>query len=173
MKDALCLSLILFFLYLFGSCCQRTLTCSSMKNIVDALTLFHYHFQDASLPPPFHRSYSIRVDSNQVQVWVYSYGDTLASEVYPLPDRALERIGEALLKNNISKHKKAKKMRTGTGGVGHEIKYASAVDSTTFSAKRYVCGGDYEGDLKGEVKQFLEDIAFLTPALDSLIKSTQ
>jgi hypothetical protein len=36
-----------------------------------------------------------------------------------------------------------------------------------------VCGGDYEGDLKGDVKQFLKDIAFLTPELDSLIRSTE
>ncbi|MGH1339591.1 MAG: hypothetical protein ACRBFS_25965 [Aureispira sp.] len=144
-----------------------------MKNVFDALTLFHYHFQDASVPPPYHRSYTIRADSNQVQIWVYCYGDTLASEVYPLPDSALQRVGGALLKNGIAQHKKKKTLKGCTGGVGHEIMYASTINSTTFSANRYVCGGGYEGDLKGDVNQFLEDIAFLTPALDSLIKSTK
>lgn len=144
-----------------------------MKSVFDALTLFHYHFQDASVPPPYHRSYTIRADTNQVQVWVYSYGDTLASQTYPLPDSALQRVGQALLKNKIQQHKKKKTLEGCTGGVGHEIMYASSVDSTTFSASRYVCGGDYSGDLKGDVSQFLKDIAFLTPELDSLIKSTQ
>lgn len=171
MKRVFFLSLLLF-LFLQG-CCQYTLFRTTMRDIFDTLTLFHYHFQDASVPPPFHRSYTIRADTNQVQIWVYSYGDTLATGTYPLPENALQRVGQALLKNGISQHKKKKTLEGCTGGVGHEIKYLSQRDSTAFSASRYVCGGDYEGDLKGDVKQFLKDIAFLTPELDSLIQSTE
>jgi hypothetical protein len=164
---------VLLLILLLGACRPPALTSCMMKDVLNALTLFHYHFQDASVPPPSHRSYSIRVDSNHVQVWVYRYGDTLATETYPLPDSALQRIGQALLDNGIKKHKIKKKIKDCTGGVGHEINYASKVDSSTFSASRYVCGGAYEGDLKGDVDQFLKDIAFLTPALKSLIESTQ
>ncbi len=144
-----------------------------MKAVLESLTSFQYHFQDASVPPPFHRSYSIRADTNNVQVTVHRYGDTLATATYPLPDSALQRIGQAIWDNGIQQHKKKKTLEGCTGGVGHEIAYTAQVDSATFSARRYVCGGSYEGDLKGEVDQFLKDIAFLVPELDSLIKSTR
>lgn len=173
MRKALCVPLLIVFLLLLESCCQRSLTCCSMKTIFDALTSFHYHFRDSSVPPPYHRSYSINADSNGVQIVVLCYGDTLADQTYPSPDSALQRVGQALLNNKIRWHKEKKSDKSCVGGVGHTIKYTSAVDSTSFSAYRSVCGGDYEGELGGDLSQFLQDIAFLTPELDSLIKSTR
>lgn len=162
----------LFLIFLLESCGCHVLTRSSTKNVFGNLTFFHYYFQDAPVSPAYHRSYSIHIDTDKVQVWVYGSGDTLTNQVYASPDSALHHIGQALLVNGIRQHKRKKSLKSCAGGIGHRIIYGSHVD-TTFSAGRYVCGGDYGGNLKGNIDQLLQDIAFLTPQLDSLIETTR
>ena len=44
-----------------------------------------YHFQDASVPPEYHRSYTVIVDKDRLTITVDSYGDILIAVFYRDP----------------------------------------------------------------------------------------
>ncbi len=61
-----------------------------------------YSFQDASVPPEYHRSYSITINKNQAAIEVDSYGDILAKDEFQFSEGQFEdlisTINEAQLK---------------------------------------------------------------------------
>ena len=46
----------------------------------EKVTKIVYHFQDSSVPPPYHRSYDITITPNHIKTVVDSYGDIIAEE---------------------------------------------------------------------------------------------
>ena len=79
-------------------------SCSSSNSLVlDAANPIEieYEFNDASVPPEYHRSYVINVTETEVHVTVDSYEDVLADEKYTLSnttfDALIETINEAIL----------------------------------------------------------------------------
>lgn len=51
-----------------------------------------YRFNDASIPPEYHRSYTLLVDRNQATITVDSYGDLLFEETVPVSDAAWQAL---------------------------------------------------------------------------------
>jgi hypothetical protein len=54
-----------------------------------------YHFGDSSVPPEFHRSYTLTIDAAEVHVVVDSYGDVLEDVTEPVP----AEVWDALVDN--------------------------------------------------------------------------
>lgn len=87
--------IVFLFIPLFFSCSSQL---EVSKDKVDAV---EYHFQDASIPPEYHRSYSIKVTADKLNVVVDSYGDILAEKEVALAaglfDKLIETINNAKL----------------------------------------------------------------------------
>ncbi len=67
---------------------------SSSNERVDDSATIKYEYGDASVPPEFHRSYSLTVTRDDVHVVVDSYGDVLHDDRLPLPGAVWEELTE-------------------------------------------------------------------------------
>ena len=47
----------------------------------------YYHFGDASVPPPDHRSYTLQVKKDAIDVTIDSYGEILAQHHFDASSR--------------------------------------------------------------------------------------
>ena len=81
------------FLSLWGLSCktQASDSASSMN-----ISRVEYRYGDSSVPPPYHRSYSIVVTSDSVSTVVDSYGDVVAQKQRTLQEGELEKVIAAL-----------------------------------------------------------------------------
>jgi hypothetical protein len=155
------------------SACKSVLSKKKMEEKLKNLEQFTYGFTDSSVPPPFHRSYTIAANKDSIRLTVDSYGDTLAEKEYPMPENGLEMIGNALLKHKVNKRSAEKKSKGCTGGTTEAISWGTKEEAGFFSASVYHCGSTDYGDLVGELDSFLLEIRPLTPDLKEVIKSTR
>jgi hypothetical protein len=163
----------ILFLFLSFGACKSILSKKKMEEQVKNLKQFTYEFTDSSLPPPFHRSYTIVAKEDSLVLTVDSYGKVLAKKEYPMPENGLEMIGKALLKHKINKRSKEKKEATCTGGTTEAISFATQEMPNFFSAYVYHCGKADYGTLVGDVDSFLLEIRPLTPDWKEVIQATR
>ncbi len=137
------------------------------------MTGFQYKFTDSSVPPPYHRSYVIDIDSDTIHVVVNSYGDILADTTFEAPAEALDTINNLLIQHKIVIKKQSSKDNAGcTGGTTQSIAY-TAQDSLLQTGSVYYCGGNAYGNVVGDFKKFGEDFrATLVPQLGGIIAKT-
>ena len=131
------------------------------------ITEIVYHFGDASVPPQYHRSYTITVVSDTAQIVVDSYGDILAEKKYEITQAQFDSVIVALEKNNI-KNCKPKKNKGCTGGTSENISYSDSTKEL-FTGYVYHCGGKDFGNLSGDSRAFAHEVKTLILDLDSLI----
>ena len=60
-----------------------------------------YRFQDASIPPEYHRSYTITIDKDRLKITVDRYGDILAEKEYRIEKNQFEGLIASLKENKI------------------------------------------------------------------------
>ena len=153
--------LIIFLLTSSGTLINQT------KNDVE-ITKIIYHFGDASVPPMYHRSYTVEINKDSLNIVVNSYGDILAEKSYQLDSLQFDSIVANIDSCKIE-NQKNKKNRGCTGGTSESISYFKGEDKM-FSGYVYHCGGDDYGDMKGEIRGFGKDVRKLIPDLDSLLR---
>ncbi|MFC1885232.1 hypothetical protein ACFL2O_10730 [Thermodesulfobacteriota bacterium] len=125
-----------------------------------------YHFGDASVPPQYHKSYTITVTPNSVRIVVDSYGKILADKSYEITLEQFNSIKKSLARNKIENCKR--KGEDGcTGGTNESISYTDN-KMKKFSGSVYHCGGKDTGNLCGNVTRFANDVKKLIPDLDKL-----
>jgi len=164
--------LVVLVLIISFSACKSVKSNKEMKKLKD-LEQFTYKFGDSSVPPPYHRSYSIMMDADTIQLTVDSYGDILAKETYPMPKDGLQKIGEAIMKHNIKKRKDKKENGGCTGGTTRHISYSCKGEEEDFSASLLYCGGDTFGTLSGDIDSFFVELKTFVPDLHDVIRSTE
>jgi hypothetical protein len=125
-----------------------------------------YHFGDASVPPEFHRSYTLTIDPTQVHAVVDSYGDVLGDVTEPLPadvwDRLVADIGTVA------------QLDTGgdadegcAGGTSRSIEITD--DGETVVEKDvYVCGGANEAPA-ATLDAYVQPVLDAIPDWDALV----
>jgi len=157
-------------LLLFSAC---IITKNKMEKQLEYLETLTYAFGDSSVPPPYHRSYTIVVSQDSLVLTVDSYGDTLAEKTYKMPKDGLRQLGAALLKHHI--HKRTEKIESEgcTGGTTASIAYTCGAQYEPFYASAYYCGGKTYGTLAGDVDSFLVDLKIFVPDLRAVIRSTE
>ena len=69
--------------------------------IITTIQQVTYHFGDASVPPEYHRSYTITVNTDKVRIVVDSYGEILAKKEYEITNKQFDDIINSLEKNKI------------------------------------------------------------------------
>ena len=65
------------------------------------ITEIAYHFADASVPPDYHRSYSITVTAAAVRIVVDSYGEILADETFAVTAERFDELRGSLSRRRI------------------------------------------------------------------------
>ena len=125
-----------------------------------ALSSVEYHFQDASVPPPYHRSVTIRVSLDSVDYVVDSYGDVVAEAHAPGSQATLDQAiaayqaaGFALLPPSTEPGC--------TGGTSHSVKVEQG-SLIAFAGTLSDCGASQTG-LTGDMKGFAQAIKALAP----------
>ena len=149
----------LIFILLFCSC-QNTgfftkTTDPYLKNKIEII----YSYQDASVPPQDHRSYSIILSDKNYRFVVDSYGEIIKDTSIVLSNQK-KKINQTLrsFKNCQIKNVKRSKTNNGcSGGNGEAIKIIKE-GVVYFKGSNYYCGGQTEGDLSGDIKLFLEEL---------------
>jgi hypothetical protein len=126
-----------------------------------------YHFGDASVPPNYHRSYTITVTADRVKIVVDSYGEILADEEYEITAKQFDDIQRSLESNKIRNCTLADDEGC-TGGTSESISYVNNKNEI-FSGSVYHCGGKDTGNLCGDIGSFADDVKNLVPNLEKLL----
>ncbi len=127
-----------------------------------------YCFGDASVPPQYHRSYTITITPRTVHIVVDSYGETLAEQEHGITEEKFQQVVLALDQNGIQQAALGEDEGC-TGGTSETISYRDE-DRELFSGTVYHCGGRDTGNLGGDVKGFADVVRRLVPNLEDLLE---
>lgn len=120
-----------------------------------------YRFQDASVPPPHHRSQTIEATPARILRVVDSYGDEIErQEASITPDqfRALLEVVE----RSVARRATPTDNPGCTGGTGESVDLGKGGEGL-FRASVYHCGGSHTGDLVGDPAALRDAMLALFP----------
>jgi hypothetical protein len=145
-------------------------TSNSKENQVNKDTLM-YRFGDASLPPEYHRSYTINVTPGMVFLSIEVYGDILASDSAALSTDSYKAFAKSISDLQI-KNKVANENEGCVGGTSDTFDLYPGT-SKQVSGHIYHCGGAHYGDLDGDVSKAAGLFNALIPDLQNKIDATK
>lgn len=134
--------------------------------ILLVITEIVYRFLDSSVPPPYHRSYTITVTPQEVRVVVDSYGDVIADETTPLEPGVFDGLVSALTESDIRPCETVEPDGC-TGGTTGSLTVSAGSD-TVLSGWVHHCGGREYGNLQGNLEEFADRMRALVPNLAEL-----
>jgi hypothetical protein len=162
---ALLLSALYITLPAIGIGCSNEGESSVTNAVISEIT---YHYGDASVPPDYHRSYSITVTLHNARVTVDSYGDILANKAYKITPEQFNNIRKSLEKNKIRNCRLSGEDGC-TGGTSESISYSDE-EKELFSGCVYHCRKIDTGNLCGDIERFANDVKRIVPNLDKLVQ---
>lgn len=115
-----------------------------------------YRFGDASLPPQYHRSYTVTVTETKMNVLVDSYGEKIEEKSFDLKSGDFKGLMDAFTKAGI-KNCDMKDEPGCTGGTSEGVTLYNK-DAKTFEGSVYHCGGSDSGSLCGDTKALIAHI---------------
>jgi len=137
-------------------------------NMTDAtIQEITYHFGDASVPPEYHRSYTVTVTTDKVRIVVDSYGEILTDEGYEIASKQFDGIRKSLERNKIRNCTLGDDSGC-SGGTIERISFSDG-ENKIFSGSVYHCGGKDTGNLCGDITSFADDVKNLVPDLEALL----
>lgn len=126
-----------------------------------------YRFGDSSVPPPYHRSYTITVTPTHVHTVVDSYGDTVAEGESSMSEAGFARLLAVVEAAKLHNCQLPEDNKGCTGGTSEKISWSGDAGEA-FSGYIYHCAGNKEGDLCGDVDAVADAIKALVPDLADL-----
>jgi hypothetical protein len=123
-----------------------------------------YRFGDSSVPPEFHRSYTLTISRDEVHAVVDSYGDVIGERTEPLPSEVWDDL-TAGLDEVAAVQPSAADISGCVGGRSRDLEVTDEGE-TLVSTHLYICR-DEEGDLHNEEEAEQID-AYVQPAIDLL-----
>jgi hypothetical protein len=127
-------------------------------------------FQDASVPPEYHRSYTITATPAEIHKVVDSYGEVVGESRRALDDGEFDAILESVERRGLRPADRATGDDLGcTGGTSYSIAI-TAGDETLLEGTVYRCAGNYEGALAGDVKGLTGYVDAFTPDVVEVIE---
>lgn len=141
---------------------------SVIKNVsFDNVDKIVYRFGDSSVPPRFHRSYTIVVTKNKAKIEVDSYGDIVNNCEIEITENQFIEIIEKIKSAEISNCSKVKNPGC-SGGTSESLKLDIG-DKNIFQGRVYHCGGNDSGDMKGDIKSVASDLRNLFVNFQTLV----
>lgn len=153
------LFLLLLFPLLFA--CQRVQngTDTSSINVADnqswitAADQIIFIYDDASVPPDDHRSYTMIINPEKLFFEVDSYGDLIRKDSISITKNKWTQIQQAFIDSQIDNIAEKENPEGCTGGNGNQV-YVLMGTKALFSGNQYRCGGFNEGNLTGDLDGF-------------------
>ena len=140
-----------------GACASDADPADEAVELDPASATVEYHYQDSSVPPEYHRSYTLTVTQGEADLVVDSYGDVLHDETAPIDEAAWEDLLAAVSEDGLSGGGAADGC---SGGTGRDLR-ATDVDhpasDPAVAVSIEVCGGDGE-DAAARVDAVVEPI---------------
>jgi len=127
-----------------------------------------YHFGDSSVPPEYHRSYTITVTENDARIVVDSYGNILNESTVAVSSSGFKAILDVIKKSGIGNRSR----RGDDGCVGGTMESMNLFvgQSEVFSGSVYYCGGEDYGDLCGNIENVSKKMKGLFPNFSILVE---
>lgn len=123
-----------------------------------------YEFRDASVPPPFHRSFVLVFDRSQARIVVDSYGDVLADRTASVSREAWNQVAQGFPK--VSGLVTAEPGDACTGGTGFSATVAA--DGTVRFALSGMACGESNSDAAERLAEWVRPVRSLFPPMDEL-----
>lgn len=153
-KSLIYVSIALSFI-LFISCNMSKKTTSNISEII-------FHFEDSSVPPEDHRSYTITANSDTIQIIVDSYGDIISDSSFVFSSKNMDILIEAIKDTQLKNKRMTEDKKGCTGGTSKSIT-VYAEDEKIINGTTYSCGGQKYGDLSGDINSFSQIIKSFIP----------
>jgi len=128
-----------------------------------------YSYGDSSVPPPYHRSYTITVTNEKLHIVVDSYGDILHDKEYDMTNEEMENLIQIIEEANIRNANETTEVDDCVGGTSRSITITSKED-TVVSGTNYYCGGKTYGNIKGDTDALAQAIKAIIPDFNALIE---
>lgn len=157
---------LIFFSLLFSCKNQKVM---NNTNTPERFSRIEYHFSDSSVPPPYHRSYSISLKPDIIHIVVDSYGEIISDTSMLFSKDDFNAICDSFVSFNIETCEKTDSEGC-TGGTGEQLTIFNKTSEKIISGSVYYCGGENFGTLKGDVKGFSKLIKSFIPNLTDLLK---
>lgn len=138
---------------------------SSDQGLDDSGTI-EYTYGDASVPPEYHRSYSLSVTRDDVHVVIDSYGDVLYDHVVPLPRATRNMLTDT--RNPVFGLTPDEPDDGCAGGTTRTLRVSDR-DGTVLDLDFGVCGGDNE-DAAEAVDAYIQPVLEAIPEWDSIVE---
>ncbi|MCF7974358.1 MAG: hypothetical protein K9N55_11125 [Phycisphaerae bacterium] len=135
----------------------------------EPITKIVYSFKDASVPPQYHRSYTITLTRDQSHILVDSYGDILVDQTKEIPESIIDDLAKYIETCQIKEKHLKSDTTICTGGTSKSLTVYS--DRTVLlKGTVYQRGGRLEGNLKGDIDSFVTKLEGLIPGFTDLLK---
>ena len=133
------------------------------------VTKIVYRFRDASVPPQYHRSYTISITASDANVVVNRYGKQLNESMVKLSPSQFQAVLDVIEKSQITLEAETEEVRPTIGG---KIEYLQLFDADTevFSASTHRSGTQGAKVLCGDIKAVRQYLKSLFPNFQSLLK---
>lgn len=105
----------------------------------EAITEAGFHFRDSSVPPEYHRSWTLTVTEDQAYVVVDSYGDVVGEETVDLPPGVWEDVQAGVAALEGDEADDVSDDEACAGGTGAEV-WARTADEELFEMDADHCG---------------------------------
>jgi hypothetical protein len=133
-----------------SSCSTSKSNSENVSSKEKAISKVVYHYQDASVPPEYHRSLTYDIKPGELNFLVDSYGDTIKNIRVIIDNQKWKEISQAIESCGISKSSKKGNSTGCSGGTSNYI-HVYYRDNSSWHASRDNCGGEHEGDFEGDI----------------------
>jgi hypothetical protein len=156
---------ILFLLLILSNLCVQSCEAQSDgKNNYSNATTIVYRFGDSSVPPQYHRSFTITVTRSDAKLVVDSYGTIIKESERAITVRDFNEILETIRAARIASRASVNDDQGCSGGTSESLNLQND-KKALFDAHVYHCGGKDQGTLTGDIRRVKEKITALFPDL--------
>jgi hypothetical protein len=131
-----------------------------------------YDFEDASVPPAYHRSYTIKVTPAMAYLTINSYDNVLAKDSVSISPDSYKKFAADIKALNIQNTKDPNDDEGCTGGTTDNLELYSGSPEQV-KGNIYHCGGKDYGDLSGDVTAATQVFRSMIPDINKKIDATR
>ena len=133
------------------------------------ITKIVYSFKDASVPPQYHRSYTITVTRDHYHIIVDSYGDILAEATIDMSEQIMDKLVKYIETYQIKERDYKRDSTICSGGASKSLTVYSD-NNILLNGTVYQCGDRLEGSLSGDIDSLAKKLEGLIPDFLNLLK---